>query len=183
MDIDIKVLIPIVSAATSILVAILAWLQSSKNAAITAKTAMELEHIKTTNSLKLKALELAASSIGPIDKALADAWQDIQRIKEQISMLTGAGSYELCRVREAIEHAKNSLVNGYAAFGSALPHPGRLAWHNAKGRAITLLAHLEEISVNDEYLQRSREDLSDYQAIIGGGEYVKTTCWRHSLLS
>lgn len=181
-------LIAIASAAAGVIGALFAGIQTVRTARLKASVDLALEKIRQESALSLesmkedgerrrKAFELAMQESEPVEAALAQAWRDIQQVKEEIAKVISHVRYDLDLGLKAVGTAVASLVDGYARWGSDLPNDARHAWHSAKGSAGTvelslrrqLAAHGVEVELPEQVvdaLKEARISLTDRQIAL-----------------
>lgn len=142
---------------------------------IKAETNIAVETMKEERERRQKAFEIASLESAPVEAALAQAWEDIQLIKEIISKLVSQERYDLDIALEHLNPACSNLINGYAKWGARIPEQARKAWHSAKG-TVAGFQHvlITESKTNKsqlsseiiEALKEMRTFLTDHQMII-----------------
>ncbi|HZH32210.1 MAG TPA: hypothetical protein VEY11_15700 [Pyrinomonadaceae bacterium] len=183
-----EVIIAIIAGIAGVAGGIIAWIQAIRTARykaeadsslekIKAETTIALEKMKTENERRRKAFEIASEESKPIETALAQAWHDIQTIKDLITRIVSPARYDLDLVLKDFKQAHSNLVEGYGQWGSNLSHVARIAWHKAKSSANDVeLALLNQNTATDntlilppliiESLREVRQSLTDQQMII-----------------
>ena len=129
----------------------------------------------------------------PIEAALAQAWQDIQSIKDVISKYTSGFKFDESSAMESFHTSFLSLSEGYAKWGADIPESARAAWHNAKGRVAATELRLTDVGRTDgdaplmspsakESLREIRTVLTDCQmAIVESRLAVRDTSMKRVL--
>jgi hypothetical protein len=137
-----QLLIAIVSGIVSIIAAIIAFIQSLRTARLKATTALALEELKADRQERMEelradrekrkeAFQIARQDSAPVEQALAQAWQNIQIIKEVISTLVARERYDADLAPGSLRPAVAGLLDLYHQTGMVLRQPTRLAWQKA----------------------------------------------------
>jgi hypothetical protein len=140
-----EIIVAIVSGIVGLAGGIIASVQAVRTSRLKADTDAALERIRSEASIALenvkadqerrrRAFELALEDSKPAESALAQAWQDIQTIKDVLSRYTAGFRFDEDSAMEAFRSSFVSLSEGYAKWGPAVPESARQAWHAAKGR-------------------------------------------------
>lgn len=79
------------------------------------------------------ALAIASHEVEPVAEALAQAWSDLQELKDCLSLVL-QGSFDI-DLKNAAKEAEVRLANGYKVWGAQLPGRAAKAWHDAKNKA------------------------------------------------
>ena len=154
------------------------------------RTNIAVEKMKETTARRQKAFEIAASESAPIETALAQAWQDIQLVKEIISSLTSHARYDVDIALADLEPPCSRLMDGYAKWGASIPEQARKDWHNAKGTVASVQLMIKESRRNKselpsnviEVLKETRTFLTDHQmAIVAARQSIRDSNIEHLL--
>jgi hypothetical protein len=158
-----------------VIVAIISGLCALVASVQAVRTNIAVEKMKETTARRQKAFEIASSESAPVETALAQAWRDIQLIKEIISSLTSRARYDVDIALADLAPPCSSLMEGYAKWGASIPEQARKPWHTAKGTVASVQMMLREHGTNKselpsdviEALKETRTFLSDHQTAIG----------------
>ena|ERR1044071_8197556 len=183
-----EIIVALIAGFAGVVGGIIAWVQAIKTSRLKADADATLEWIKSEaniglekmkaeNERRRKAFELATQESKPIETALAQAWHDIQTIKEVISKLLTTVPYDLDLIRKDFSPAHAKISEGYASWGPELPESARIAWHKAKSHAQTVeLTLASAYTTNDgvrdfapkiiENLREIRVAFTDCQMIL-----------------
>jgi hypothetical protein len=183
-----EVIIAIIAGIAGVAGGIIAWVQAIRTTRIKveadsaleklkAEATIALEKMKTENERQRKAFEVASEESKPIETALAQAWHDIQTIKDLITKIVAPARYDLDLILKDFKQAHSNLIDGYGKWGSDLSEAARIAWHKAKGSANDIeLVILSHSNAEDhdlilpppmmENLREIRQSLTDQQMVI-----------------
>lgn len=139
-----EILVAIISGIAGLVGGSIAWIQAIRTSRLKAEADAALEKIKSQASLALeeardsrekrkRAFEVAVEESRPVEVALAQAWHDIQSIKDVISKYTSGFRFDVDSARHSLSSSCATLSEGYARWGTAAPDNAKQAWHNAKG--------------------------------------------------
>jgi hypothetical protein len=182
----VEVIVAIISGIAAIAGALIASIQAVRMSRLKAETDAKLEQLKAETSIAVetmkdvrerrhKAFEIAAQESAPLEAALAQAWEDIQLIKEIISKLVSPDRYDLDIALDHLTPPCSRLMDGYAKWGASIPEHARKAWHAAKGdiSAFRQILVTESNTSNSqlpsatiEILKETRTFLTDHQMVI-----------------
>ena len=158
---------------------------------IRAETNIAVETMKEATARRQKAFEIASSESAPVETALAQAWQDIQLIKEIISSLTSRGRYDIDIALADLAPPCSRLMDGYAKWGASIPEQARKDWHNAKGAVASVQMMIRESRTNNselpsdvlEILKETKSFLTDHQmAIVAARQSIRDANIEHLLM-
>jgi hypothetical protein len=186
-----EIIIAIISGIAGLTSVLIAWVQAIRTSRIKADTDSALEKIRSETSLALeqvkadqerkkRAFEIAIEESRPIEVALAQAWHDIQSIKDVIAKYISGFRFDVSATKNSFHSAYTSLCEGYARWGTEAPDNARHAWHNAKGSANSVEILLNETTDNDlplpsdltERMKEIRTALTDSQMVIAAGRHA-----------
>jgi hypothetical protein len=147
-----EIIIAIISGIVGLAGGVIAWIQAVRMSHIKAdadaalerirsETNLALENVKADQERRKRAFEVALEESKPVEAALAQAWHDIQSIKEITSKYMSRFRFDENSARQPFNSAGVNLSEGYAKWGTELPESARHAWHKAKG-CITLVEEL-----------------------------------------
>jgi len=105
---------------------------------IRSETSISLENMKLDQERRKRAFEVAIEESRPIEASLAQAWHDIQSIKDVISKYMSGFRFDENSARQSFASAYASLCEGYAKWGTEVPDSARHGWHKAKGCAMSV---------------------------------------------
>jgi len=146
-------LLPLVTAAIGVISAIVATIQAIRAARITASANIEIERMKADAERRKHALAIASQEVEPVAEALAQAWSDLQALKDFLSLVP-RGSLDT-RVRGAAAEASDRLASGYKTWGAKLPQSAARAWHDAKNASYIVAQLIDE----QPHRRRAAEEL------------------------
>lgn len=139
LDTDIR--IAVVSGIAAVLGGaggVFAWVQAVRVTRIRAEAERALESMKLDTERRRRAFELASAETEPMQGALAQAWSDVQALKDAVSRTLSASRFDTQSAMKLVDPAIASLVEGYGRWGAMLPADARKAWHRAKDLAGTV---------------------------------------------
>lgn len=145
---DTKIIVAVVAAITSLIVAVIAWLTARH----TAKAQVEYQKAQAEYQRKLEALRLAESEVAPAQAAANVLWKELQVLKQALDILLVDGHPESEDAVEAADAAATALSIDYADQGHLLPQHIRGLWHGIKNEG-----H-EVNQIVREYKDRCRYD-------------------------
>ena len=144
-----EIIITVISGIVGLEGAIVAWIQAMRTSRLKAdadsaleriksETAISIENIKVDQERRKRAFEVAIEESKPVEASLAQAWHDIQTIKDVISKYMSGFRFDENSAWQSFASACASLSEGYAKWGTEVPENARQAWHKAKGCAMSV---------------------------------------------
>ena len=142
-----------------------------------ADTSLRLETLRLEGERRRQAFGIATQEVALAENSIAEAFEDIQIVKEQISILSAPVRHSTTAALRSLTPATERLKVGYAKLGTRLPPEARRAWHSAKGLADGVVAEISAHSVSESeaprfpeeimtWLQEARALLTDHQVVL-----------------
>lgn len=175
-----EIIIAIISGIVGLAGGVIAWVQTIKTSRLKADTDAALERIRSETSLALekvkaeqerkkRAFEVAVDESKPVEAALAQAWHDIQNIKDVMSKYMSGYRFDEESAKGAFSSACVSLSEGYAKWGTEIPESARQAWHKAKGTITAVEGLFPSQALGSDVLPlppNSAERLREIRAVL-----------------
>src|SRR2546430_2602839 len=118
-----EVIVAVVSGVVGVTGGIISWIQAVRTSRLRAETdstietirseaSLAVETMKAENERRRKAFEIASQESRPIETALAQAWHDIQTVKDVISKIVRPSCLDKDSVLKPLGSASSRLFEG-----------------------------------------------------------------------
>jgi len=177
MDMDTPTVVALVSSVTSLVVALISFVQSRKIASQQLDADKYLQKQNNEYEKRLEALRISQQEMQSISKAVEVFWSNLQLVKQSIDIILVEEHPEHEDAVEVLKAASKSLLAGYADMGHLLPDEIRGLWHGAKNYGLEIndkVSEYMDMALEERKiprrernnLLRQRKKLTEYQELL-----------------